>query len=105
MHLCTNVFITFSDGLKTKQATNGFSQLSQHQVRLENMENSRKKAPQELFFLRNQLDRFSHYMAVLLSLLLSLHESMRQTEELMAQGRPGFENVGELIASMNNGEQ
>ncbi|ENK5634365.1 type II toxin-antitoxin system RelB/DinJ family antitoxin [Salmonella enterica subsp. enterica serovar Teko] len=34
-----------------------------------------------------------------------LRESMRQTEELMAQGRPGFENVGELIASMNNGEQ
>ncbi|EBS3611294.1 type II toxin-antitoxin system antitoxin, RelB/DinJ family [Salmonella enterica subsp. enterica serovar Poona] len=34
-----------------------------------------------------------------------LRESMRQTEELMRQGRPDFENVGELIAGMNNGEQ
>ncbi|EPC0218048.1 type II toxin-antitoxin system RelB/DinJ family antitoxin [Salmonella enterica subsp. enterica serovar Newport] len=34
-----------------------------------------------------------------------LRESMCQTEELMTQGRPGFENVSELIAGMNNGEQ
>ncbi|EBU1141794.1 type II toxin-antitoxin system antitoxin, RelB/DinJ family, partial [Salmonella enterica] len=36
---------------------------------------------------------------------LRLSESIRQTEELMTQGRPGFENVGELIVGMNNGEQ